>query len=393
MKKISLLLVLLLNYAFAQTKNETTDLEFKTILNSPVKQIKLSDLKGKIVLIDFWATWCGSCLEAMPHLKALQQQYKNELQVITVTDETAKRAGQYLSARPSNLWFAIDTDGTIAKLFPHRMIPHTVLLSTDGKVVANTNPEAVTPAVIDSLWHKKEVHLPQKKDNLLGTEEILDTYFFAADTVKTKFVMQDEIKGGPGMSTTYQTAPAFNGRRITCVNLPLSTLYMIAYGPFPYGRVINQTAQTDDRQRNYCLDLIVADKKDLMPTLQKELSERFDLQARVEQQVKDVYVLKVADPVKTKTIPVHTSGARTYFSRHGEIDQQGITMADFAGYLENYGSVRLPVLDETLLQDKFDIKFSFQPENPASLTQILNDMGLRLEKVRRKIKMLVLYKL
>jgi uncharacterized protein (TIGR03435 family) len=106
-----------------------------------------------------------------------------------------------------------------------------------------------------------------------------------------------------------------------------------------------------------------------------------------------VYVLKINDPVKFKSIPVNTSGNRTYYSRHGEIDQQDMTMADFAEYLESYGIAKLiPVIDETKSTGKFDIKFSFQPENPASLTQILTDMGLSLEKQQRKVDMLVVYK-
>jgi len=129
---------------------------------------------------------------------------------------------------------------------------------------------------------------------------------------------------------------------------------------------------------------------DLLPTLQKELSKRFDLQAKIESQTKDAYVLKIADPEKFKKITRNTSGKRTYYSRHGEIDQQDMTMTDFADFLESYGTGRLPVVDETGNTEKFDIKFSWQPEDPASLIRVLTDMGLALEKQQRPIDMLVL---
>jgi uncharacterized protein (TIGR03435 family) len=112
----------------------------------------------------------------------------------------------------------------------------------------------------------------------------------------------------------------------------------------------------------------------------------------VERQIKDVYVLKVIDADKVKKIPVNTSGKRTYNARHGEIDQQDITMDDFAGYLESYGTSRLSVVNETQITGNFDIKFSFQPENPDSLTKILSVLGLGLSKEKRGIDMLVLYK-
>lgn len=393
MKKIAILLILLSNWAFAQVKNgeQVPDINFQPILNAPVKQSTLAQLKGKVVLIEFWATWCGGCIVAMPHLQELQKKYAGKLQVITVTDETVKRTSQFLAVKPFKFWFAVDTGRQIAKLFPHQLIPHTVLIDTDGKLIANTSPELVTEKVIDSLVSKKEIHLAEKKDNTMDYEEIIKTYFAAADTVKTRFNMLPQIKGAPGLSTTWLDNPAFSGRRLTCLNLSLSSLYRLANNNFPYSRTIDKTVKSKD-DLSYCLDIITEQKSDLLPTLQKELSKRFDLQAKVETQTKDAWVLKITDPEKFKTIKRNTSGKRTYYSRHGEIDQQGTTMADFADFLESYGTGRLPVVDGTGNAEKFDIKFSYQPENPASLTQVLTDMGLALEKQQRPIDMLVIYK-
>jgi thiol-disulfide isomerase/thioredoxin len=393
MKTLTLLLLLIANITFAQVKNAEAvpDINFGPILNAPVKTAKLSRLKGKIVLIDFWATWCGSCLEAMPYLIQLQQKYPSQLQVITVTDETARRTGQYLVSRPSNLWFAVDTARLIDKLFPHRFIPHTVLISPDGKLIACTNPGAVTALVIDSLLHKMDVHLPAKKDNLLSREELIKQYFYAADTVKSRFMMLPEIMGGPGFSTTHLADSVFAGRRLTCLNLPLTTLYMIAYGGFPYGRVIDNTGAGGDKAPKYCLDLIVKNKADLLPALREELAKRFDLQARIQPELKEVNVLRIADTAQFKTIRRNQSGRRTYGSSHGAIDQESITMTDFADFLESFGIGKL-VVDETSNHEKLDVQFSFQPENPQSLKDILTGMGLSLTKQQREVNMLLLYK-
>jgi thiol-disulfide isomerase/thioredoxin len=285
MKKLAFLFALLTSCAFAQVKNgePVPDINFQTILNAPVKQAKLSELKGKVVLIEFWATWCGSCIEAMPHLKQLQQKFQNKLQIITITDETAKRTGQYLTSRPSNLWFAVDTGRLITQLFPHQLIPHTVLIGADGKLIANTSPELVTEKVIDSLLSSKEIHLVEKKDNAMDYKEIIKTYFFAEDTVKNRFTMLPTIKGAPGLSSTWLNDSTFSSRRLTCLNLDLSTLYRIANNNFPYSRTIDKTVKRKV-DPTYCLDIIVAKKEDLLPTLQKELSKRFDLQAKIDVQ-------------------------------------------------------------------------------------------------------------
>lgn len=391
-KTLSLLFFLVTQTTFAQLKNgdNVPDLQFGTLLNSPVNSISLSQLKGKVVLIEFWATWCGPCLVAMHHLKALQAKYPKTLQVIAVTDETEKRAGLYIKAKPMNFWFAVDTGRKVAEVFPHQLIPHSILIGPDGKFIAATDPEAITEKVMDSLLSKQQVHLPEKKDNLVSHDDLIKQSFVAADSVQYRFMMQPEIKGGPGLSTTWLDNKAFRGRRITCINLPLTTLYMLANGNFPYGRTLNKI-KADKNVPVYCLDLIVKTHSDLLPALQKELAKRFDLQAKVTPMIKDVQVLRITDPAKFKTINRNSSGTRTYYSRHGEIDQAAITMADFAGFLENYGIGKL-VVDETGSLEKFDIKFSFQPENPQSLLDTLSGMGLGLTTEQRPVNMLVLYK-
>ena len=104
MKELTLFLLVMFHLGFAQPRTGQTvpDIQFSTVLNAPTKTTTLNELKGKIILIDFWATWCGACLQAMPHLQQLQRQHAQQLQVITVTDETTKRINRFLASRPSN---------------------------------------------------------------------------------------------------------------------------------------------------------------------------------------------------------------------------------------------------------------------------------------------------
>ncbi|SHG34362.1 redoxin family protein [Pedobacter caeni] len=395
MKKILLIALLLLNYAMAQMKNGETvpDLNFATVLNAPDRSVKLSQLKGKIVVLEFWATWCGACLSAMPHLEALQKHYGDQLQIIAISNESEKRITDFLKSRASGLWFAIDKNDSIARVFPHQLLPHTVVLSDNGGFIAGTHPEAVTKSVIDQLLSKKHVFLPEKKDILFSSDEALvDSIFPIKEAGKPRFIMQQSIKGLPGFSTSYQSDSIYKGKRISAVNIGLYGLYAMAYGGYSSKRTINMIS-SDRADAAYCLDIIVKNEKDLLPELQKELLKRFDIQARTAKQMKEVYVLKIADQTKFNLISRNKTGKRTYYARHGEIDQQAITMKNFAAYLENYGVGKLMVLDETKVNSTFDIKFSFQPENPSSLIKILSDMGLVLNKEQRMVEMLTIYQL
>jgi thiol-disulfide isomerase/thioredoxin len=64
------------------------DIEFR-MLNYPKLNIKLSDFKGKLVLLDFWAIWCSNCIPNFPKLKPLQASFKGKAQVILVSSITS----------------------------------------------------------------------------------------------------------------------------------------------------------------------------------------------------------------------------------------------------------------------------------------------------------------
>lgn len=393
MKKLMLISLLLWNTAMAQVKKgeNVPDINFKTLLNAPNRQVKLSALKGKVVIIEFWATWCGACLNAIPHLNQLQKTYPKQVQVITVSNESEKKIHTFLKSRPSVLWSAVDTAEMVSKLFPHQLIPHTVIISPEGKLVATTNPESVTTLVIDSILQKKQVHLPNKTDLMYGSpEELMLTVFPLPKGVEHRFVMQKEIKGAAGFSTRYPLDPVYNGRRITAINLGISDLYRLAYGSFGSKRVVDST-RTTDQTIAYCVDILTEKNEQLLPEFQQELLKRFDVKAKIVKQLKDVEVLKIIDPDKFKKIPLNTNGKRSFFARHGEIDQQSVTMADFANYLESYGSRKYIVVDETGSSSKYDLKFSFQPEDRSSLEKQLSEMGLILEKKQQMVDVLMIY--
>ncbi|MGF1926034.1 MAG: DUF3738 domain-containing protein, partial [Bacteroidia bacterium] len=168
-----------------------------------------------------------------------------------------------------------------------------------------------------------------------------------------------------------------------------STMYSKAFGDFSYDRTINKVGEKDEER--FCLDIIVEDPKDLLPTLKNELLKRFVLKARVDTLLKDVQVLKIHDEVKFNAISRSKSSDRTYFAMHGKIDQHKITMKDFAEFLESFGTFKSHIVDETGNNEELDIKFSFEPENPNSLPKILKNMGLSLNADRRKIAFLVLF--
>ena len=95
---ILIALILVSSFAFAQESNNGKRLWAKSILNEKAPELVVEewisqkpDTKGKFVLIDFWATWCGPCRKAIGELNELQKQFKDDLVVIGISDETADK--------------------------------------------------------------------------------------------------------------------------------------------------------------------------------------------------------------------------------------------------------------------------------------------------------------
>jgi len=395
MKKAALfILVLMLSiYASAQVKlgQDIPNIKFTTILNANEKTATLTDLKGKVIWLEFWATWCGPCVAAMPHLQQLQKQFGNKLQVITISTEKEKRIGEFIINKPSNLWFAVDTADALRAFFPYHTIPHAVLIDGNGKLVAITSPENIKAGTISDIIAGKIIHLPLKEDNM--NQDPWTTYFSADKTIKSHFIIQPKIEGLNSGSKSYHKDSVFKDRRISMMNLPLETIYRIAYGDLPYGRTIDLTPKENvkENKKMYCIDFIVPQgrEKELLVLLRKELQDRFDLKAAIEKRTKEVYSLKIADTAKVKLLKLTTDKEETFAASHGAFSGQDIKLSKIADYLESFGLVNMPVVDETGSSTKYDISFDYQPEKKGSLMDAISNLGLKLEKEQRDIDMLV----
>lgn len=101
------------------------------------KQLSLASHKGKVVLLNFWATWCGPCKAEIPGFVELQQQYKNDLVVIGLSvDDTAEKARPFVEQYKVNypIVLGLGRDDIQDAYGPIYGIPASFLISRDGKV-------------------------------------------------------------------------------------------------------------------------------------------------------------------------------------------------------------------------------------------------------------------
>jgi peroxiredoxin len=100
------------------------------------KEVKLSDLKGQVVVLDFWASWCPPCRESLPHLGKLYGQNQDGVKVLAVNmGEDADAAKSFVQSQNLNdLTVLLDKDKSVAQKYGISSIPTTVIIGPDGKV-------------------------------------------------------------------------------------------------------------------------------------------------------------------------------------------------------------------------------------------------------------------
>jgi len=111
-----------------------------------------SGLRGKLVVLEFWATWCDSCLEAQPHLNELAAQFKDRpVQFLFVTADAEKEVRRFLKTHRLSGWIGLDPDGSACEAFGVHGLPHTVVLDARGNVLGETYPEMLTADRLEAM--------------------------------------------------------------------------------------------------------------------------------------------------------------------------------------------------------------------------------------------------
>jgi cytochrome c biogenesis protein CcmG/thiol:disulfide interchange protein DsbE len=126
------------------------------------RQTHLSDLRGKVVVLDFWATWCPPCVQEAPSLNALQQQIASQGGVVlgVSQDEDPDAYQKFLIEHGVNFPTFRDPEKKIPVAYGTVMIPEAYLISKDGKIAKKvvgpqdwTSPELISS--VETLLHSQ----------------------------------------------------------------------------------------------------------------------------------------------------------------------------------------------------------------------------------------------
>ncbi|HXM32229.1 MAG TPA: TlpA disulfide reductase family protein [Chthoniobacterales bacterium] len=149
-------------------------LDFQLISGAPSPTWK--DLEGKVVLVDFWTTWCSPCVAAFPALNQLHQEFAGkDVAFFSVTYEPALFVRQFLEKHPLESTIGIDNTLGVFKSFHAWAIPVVFIFGRDGRLMTAVHVDHLDAALISQALSGKieDVRQPEPYQDPAGAE----TYF------------------------------------------------------------------------------------------------------------------------------------------------------------------------------------------------------------------------
>lgn len=257
------------------------DLILENVTNYPVSKIRFSELKEKVVILDFFATWCTSCIRSLPKLDSLQMQFTDKLLIILITDESDEKIAAF---QKKNKLFAscrlpVATNDTIFnQFFPHRLLPHEVWIDGSGAVKAFTDDKEITGLNIQTLIDGKKTDFEIKEDLFITDAS---QYVFGNplnEKLLHRSILTSEVKG---LASSTGKREADEGRlsRIYFINVPIRLLLQTAYGVHPSCIILPDNDSLTSAK--YCYELMsaVLSPEELYEQMRDELSRHFHYKA------------------------------------------------------------------------------------------------------------------
>lgn len=307
------------------------EISFKHVINYPETHFTLSDFKGKLVILDFFGTWCGSCVPVVPKLDSLQKQFKGKLQVIVICQDVSIEKVKTFIARQwrdnnISLPFVLD-DSLYNSLFPHTMIPHEIWILPNGTLKAFTDDEVVTSKNIDIVLNNELVDLPLKIDQVRfnRNEPLLDNGNGGNNAnILFRSLFTGNLNGIPGgagfiRDTIHRTIRYyFLDRSIpslyelaTNINQDKLVLDINDSSHFFYNPHLNLTASEWYQKNAYCYELTVPDTTSnslVKQIIIDDLNKYLGLYGRISKKKIDGWALIESAKKRDNSIPEKKKG-------------------------------------------------------------------------------------
>ena len=375
----------LVNTALAQTPagpvigKPAPAIDLEVLLQAPDEtKTDLESLKGNIVVIDFWATWCGPCVKAFPHLNELAAKFKDQpVRFIAITYEDKTKIESFLKSTKLDTWVGLDTDRSMHMQYQIRSIPRTFVIGRDGTLLADMHPLQLNEQMIEDVLAGKELTTASTLKVKAGVDPVLDPRLPAA---LYQVIIRPTLADGRG--PTDMTDGAF-----TAIAMSLGEAVSIAYD-VPTAHVVLEGDLPTNRY-DVVLRMPPGHEDQLRTQFQLALVAAFNVE--VTKQTREVECLNLQPIAGTEPdIEEHdgSDSAANLVSGDKKLEASNVTMATLANVLA--GLFEKDVVDQTGLEGSYDFEITWQGR--PSVEAVYQQLGLDLKPGTHESEVVVVRK-
>jgi thiol-disulfide isomerase/thioredoxin len=361
--------------------------------------VTLSDYKGKLIILDFWATYCSSCIKAMPGIHQVKEEIGEQLAVLPITSGKEPLIGEFLGSnhliKHLNI-FSIVNSQPLNKYFPHRIIPHYVWITPSGRIAATTDADEITAANINKLLNEASLDLNIKQDldpkrHLFLHDKVMPT---SSEMKYYAIVMDGLIPGLPSTGNIKRTKEGVI-YGYAYYNKPLDFIYKLLTKQllgdlYSEKRIVFRDTAGTAIKDVFSLDFLVS------PSSANVLSDRM-LRALNDatgfhcerQSIKSDCLVLVRSGSNDRLISKGGKHLNSLFSNGNELANSPIAtlikrlnMSDISG--------NKIVVDETHYKGNIDIRLDGELNNIKNLNKILKRYGLMLKVAKRSLEYFII---
>lgn len=345
-------------------------------------------LRGKVVVLEFWATWCPPCIAQIPHLNSIARSVGSDrVQFIAVDDEPAETVERFVAKIPISGWLGIDTTGKTLRAYGADSRPRTVVVDGAGRIAAILDPTQLTGAALLNLAAGKKVEFPVNineppHQQALSDAATLDALAAAgADALVDISVRRGDPNGQFSAVNNSQPGGAL---KLDVINMPVQALtgFMglpldrIRMEGFPQGRYSLHV----EGPRGTTLE-------DLGPAIQLAVAQAAHLHLVRTDEEEDVWVVQATPKAGSLLQPAESGKARVcmYQRDTQKLILERCSPDQVARTLEVY--LGMPVVNETGRTGEFSAIVDLNAPGAEGVRSAMEEnLGLTLVQARRRIE-------
>jgi thiol-disulfide isomerase/thioredoxin len=366
--------------------------------------LDFSAYSDKLLILDFWATWCTACIGTFPKMDSLQKVFSNDVKIVLVNiTDPKEKIDAFLNKYRERRGVALALPtvmGTIEylTLLPHRLIPHYAWVYK-GRLVATTGADEITAENMTDVLRNKQVSFPMKKDVFdYNLNKPLLENGNGGDSASFQFktVFAGEL---PGMNGSYfeRTSPLH--RRKGYVNMSMPRLFSKITGIPSYGILLmlkNAREHTGDNAPVFTYEVSSPiDFPDSLATAfsMQDLTRYLNVRATIS--VRRIPVYRLTMSRTRRAASFDTSDASFAYNDDNTVLRFNRKQMRFLiSFLNTAGTEyppRLAFVDETGYAGTVTLSLPVEARNNIPLLrQVLAKEGIRIRKTKRKMKVCVI---